>query len=229
MAIADFTGTEADELRKAMSFKKSDDRMILVSRKLDSRMKAKGVSIEAAPESHRVHLLLRSLRLPGKPRHLLRPHRLRLLLAESPPSRRVLLRPHQQPAHGILLRQHPPRGRQTPRPPHPPRLRSTLHGRYHRHRRPHHPPRPPPHQGSPHRHHRTHHRKTFGKPVHLPARFPPTSLAQQKGTPPPRRRPEHSTTSRKSPTVATPSGRPNSSRRTISSPTSDPPGTSSPG
>lgn len=46
MEIADFTGTEADELRKAMSFKKSDDRMQLVANKLQTRMAAKGISRE---------------------------------------------------------------------------------------------------------------------------------------------------------------------------------------
>lgn len=46
MAIADFTGSEADELRKAMSFKKSDERMQLVSEKLRQRMTGKDVSQE---------------------------------------------------------------------------------------------------------------------------------------------------------------------------------------
>lgn len=64
MAIADFTGTEADELRKAMSFKKSDDRMILVSEKLRARMSAKGISREI---QHRVIESISSFALYGFP------------------------------------------------------------------------------------------------------------------------------------------------------------------
>ena len=46
MEIADFNGTEADELRKAMSCKKSDDRMQIVANKLQARMEKKGISRE---------------------------------------------------------------------------------------------------------------------------------------------------------------------------------------
>ena len=64
MEIADFTGTEADELRKAMSFKKSDDRMRHVSEKLDKRMAAKGISLEVR---HRVIQSIGSFALYGFP------------------------------------------------------------------------------------------------------------------------------------------------------------------
>ncbi|MEP2777630.1 MAG: DNA polymerase III subunit alpha [Luteolibacter sp.] len=64
MQIADFSGTEADELRKAMSFKKSDDRMILVSEKLRDRMSAKGISRET---QHRVIESISSFALYGFP------------------------------------------------------------------------------------------------------------------------------------------------------------------
>ena len=64
MEIADFTGTEADELRKAMSFKKSDDRMILVSEKLRDRMSAKGISRDI---QHRVIESISSFALYGFP------------------------------------------------------------------------------------------------------------------------------------------------------------------
>lgn len=46
MAIADFTGAEADELRRAMAFKRSDERMENTVKKLRERMAAKGVSRE---------------------------------------------------------------------------------------------------------------------------------------------------------------------------------------
>ena len=46
MEIADFTGVEADYLRKAMSFKRSDERMMEISQKLQARMNERNVSKE---------------------------------------------------------------------------------------------------------------------------------------------------------------------------------------
>ena len=46
MEIADFTGVEADYLRKAMSFKRSDERMMEISQKLQARMAERNVSEE---------------------------------------------------------------------------------------------------------------------------------------------------------------------------------------
>jgi len=46
MEIADFTGVEADYLRKAMSFKRSDERMIEISQKLQARMAERQVPEE---------------------------------------------------------------------------------------------------------------------------------------------------------------------------------------
>lgn len=46
MLIADFTGTEADELRRAMAFKRSDEKMEAVTRKLRRNMTAKGICDE---------------------------------------------------------------------------------------------------------------------------------------------------------------------------------------
>lgn len=64
MEIADFTGTEADELRKAMSFKKSDDRMRLVSEKMLTRMEAKSIPRHT---QHRVIEAISSFALYGFP------------------------------------------------------------------------------------------------------------------------------------------------------------------
>lgn len=64
MEIADFTGTEADELRKAMSCKKSDDRMRLVSEKMRTRMEAKNIPREI---QHRVIESIGSFALYGFP------------------------------------------------------------------------------------------------------------------------------------------------------------------
>ncbi len=44
MAIADFTGAEADELRRAMAFKRSDERMAETVKKLHERMTARGIT-----------------------------------------------------------------------------------------------------------------------------------------------------------------------------------------
>ena len=46
MVLADFTGAEADELRRAISFKRSDERMQRVTAKLRTRMTAKGIGQE---------------------------------------------------------------------------------------------------------------------------------------------------------------------------------------
>ncbi|MCH7226784.1 DNA polymerase III subunit alpha [Haloferula sp. A504] len=47
MTLAGFTGTEADELRRAMAFKRADEKMEAVARKLDTRMTARGIPAEA--------------------------------------------------------------------------------------------------------------------------------------------------------------------------------------
>ncbi|MFK7849380.1 MAG: DNA polymerase III subunit alpha [Akkermansiaceae bacterium] len=64
MEIADFTGSEADQLRKAMSFKKSDERMRLVSEKMRARMEAKGIPRQI---QHRVIESIGSFALYGFP------------------------------------------------------------------------------------------------------------------------------------------------------------------
>ncbi|MGB1129390.1 MAG: DNA polymerase III subunit alpha [Haloferula sp.] len=43
MTLADFTGAEADELRRAMAFKRADEKMERVSRKLAERMTQRGI------------------------------------------------------------------------------------------------------------------------------------------------------------------------------------------
>ena len=46
MALAGFTGAEADDLRRAMSFKRNDERMTRVTAKLAERMTARGIAPE---------------------------------------------------------------------------------------------------------------------------------------------------------------------------------------
>lgn len=46
MEIADFTGTEADELRRAMACKRADELMVAITEKLEYRMSARGIAKE---------------------------------------------------------------------------------------------------------------------------------------------------------------------------------------
>lgn len=46
MVMADFTGGETDDLRRAIAFKRSDSKMVKVTQKLHHRMTAKGISPE---------------------------------------------------------------------------------------------------------------------------------------------------------------------------------------
>ncbi|MGC6427176.1 MAG: DNA polymerase III subunit alpha [Akkermansiaceae bacterium] len=64
MTIADFSGVEADQLRKAMAFKKSDDRMREISETMCSRMEAKGISRDV---QHQVIQSIGSFALYGFP------------------------------------------------------------------------------------------------------------------------------------------------------------------
>ena len=64
MLIADFNGSEAEELRRAMSFHRSDERMAKVMAKLRAAMDLKGVAQEV---QERVVLGIRSFALYGFP------------------------------------------------------------------------------------------------------------------------------------------------------------------
>lgn len=64
MLIADFNGSEAEELRRAMSFHRSDERMAKVMAKLRAAMNAKGVPQEV---QERVVLSIQSFALYGFP------------------------------------------------------------------------------------------------------------------------------------------------------------------
>ncbi len=50
MTVADFTGGEAEELRRAMGFKRSAERMVRIERKLREGMAARGISGDAQDE-----------------------------------------------------------------------------------------------------------------------------------------------------------------------------------
>ncbi len=138
MVIADFTGSQAEELRRAISFKRSDERMQRVMQKLRAGMEKMKIPTNTQEEVVKAISLLRPLRLPREPRHQLRAARLRQLLAQGPPPGRILHRAAQQPADGLLLPRHPAARCQAPRHPDTPGLRQRLRLRYHRRGR-HHP------------------------------------------------------------------------------------------
>jgi error-prone DNA polymerase len=86
MVIAGFSGVEADFLRKAMSFKRSDERMNAIVNKLKSPHERTASCTRGSATSHRINWLLCALRLSRISRYFLCSHRLRFLLAQSPPS-----------------------------------------------------------------------------------------------------------------------------------------------
>ena len=64
MTLADFTGAEADELRRAMAFKRADEKMEKVAHKLQQRMTAKNIP---APTQEKVIQSIGSFALYGFP------------------------------------------------------------------------------------------------------------------------------------------------------------------
>jgi error-prone DNA polymerase len=103
MIAANFTGGEAEELRRAMGFKRSLARMKEIEARLRSGMTQNKISGESPGRNYSLHHFVRALRIPRIARRQLRPDCLRQRLSEVPLSRRVHRRPAQQPAHGILF------------------------------------------------------------------------------------------------------------------------------
>ena len=68
MVMADFSGDEAEELRRAMSFHRSPERMARVEAKLRERMAERGVKPEVTDADHPVHQGLRPVWFPRSPR-----------------------------------------------------------------------------------------------------------------------------------------------------------------
>ena len=64
MTAAGFTGGEAEELRRAMGFKRSVERMDKIEARLREGMSARGITGVAQEEIAARHHLLRALRLP---------------------------------------------------------------------------------------------------------------------------------------------------------------------
>ena len=121
--VADFTPSEADQLRRAMGSKRSAERMqqdqVSVVRRHGGQRHLRRAGRRHLRQARRV----RELRLPGEPRDELRLSRLRELVAQALPPGRVLRRAAQRAADGLLLdadarRRRPPARRHGRAPRH---------------------------------------------------------------------------------------------------------------
>ena len=102
MVVGRFTGTEADELRKAVGMRRSVGRMKALMEKLREGMTLNKVSAGDPGSHRRLDSILRALWLSGVPCRELRAPRLRLRLVQGEVPGGVYLRDAQQPAHGLL-------------------------------------------------------------------------------------------------------------------------------
>ena len=103
MIAAGFTGGEAEELRRAMGFKRSEKRMADIEVKLRAGMDAQRHHRRSAGRHRALHHFLRALRLSGIARRQFRAVGLRQRLFEVPLPGRLHLRHAEQPADGVLL------------------------------------------------------------------------------------------------------------------------------
>ncbi len=103
MIAAGFTGGQAEELRRAMGFKRSQKRMQDIERQSPRRHGAQRHLARSAGADHPLHHLVRTLRISRVARRQLRSHRLRQRLLEVPLPRGLHRRAAQQPADGILF------------------------------------------------------------------------------------------------------------------------------
>ena len=117
VVAADYTPGEADQLRRDMAAWRRSGRIERHRERFISRMQAKGIAKEFATQVFEQGPRLRRLRLSRKPRRQLRPHRLRLGMAQAPLSHGLCLRAAQRPAHGLLRARHHRGRRQTARGP----------------------------------------------------------------------------------------------------------------
>ena len=92
MVMADFSGSEAEELRRALSFHRSQEKMEKVCVKLRRAMAAKNINPEVAKDRP-IRPIFRCLWLSRESRDQLCPDRLCELLAKSASHRGILLRP----------------------------------------------------------------------------------------------------------------------------------------
>ena len=116
MIAANFTGGEAEELRRAMGFKRSQARMREIEAKLRSGMTAQRNLAESAGRNHSLHHVVRALWISRIARRQLRADRLRQRLSEMSLPGRLHRRAAQQSADGILFARDDRQRRAAPRP-----------------------------------------------------------------------------------------------------------------
>ncbi len=96
MVAAGFSGGQADELRRAMGFKRSQQRMNDIEIDLRAGMNAHGIVGRGAGRDRAGDQVVRALRLPRVARGVVRAARLRVGVSEGAPSGGVRLRAAQQ-------------------------------------------------------------------------------------------------------------------------------------
>ncbi len=107
---------QAEELRRAMGFKRSEKRMADIEVKLRAGMNAQRHHRQGAGRYRALHHLLRALRISRIARRQLRAAGLCQRVSEVPLPGGLHLRHAEQPAHGLLFAGHPDQRRAAPRP-----------------------------------------------------------------------------------------------------------------
>ncbi len=102
MVVANFTGAEAEELRRAVGMRRSWERMKNLEGRLRAGMTANGLDDCNAGDDHSEHQLVRALRISRKSCRQLRADCLCLGLHQGEISRSLYLRHSQQSADGLL-------------------------------------------------------------------------------------------------------------------------------
>ena len=120
MTAAGFTGGQAEELRRAMGFKRSEKRMRQIEVQLREGMARNGIEGDAGGGDHPVDHVVCALRVPRVARGELRAARLRERVPQGALPGGVLRGAAQQPADGVLSSRDAGEGRAAARRPLPP-------------------------------------------------------------------------------------------------------------
>ncbi len=115
MTAAGFSGGQAEELRRAMGFKRSVRAHAGHRGRAVRRHDPQGNRAQGAGRNRPGHQVVRALWLSRIARRLVRAHRLRLGLSQGPSPGRVRVRAAEQLSHGLLSPGHAGEGCPTPR------------------------------------------------------------------------------------------------------------------
>ncbi len=103
MTVANFSGAEADELRRAVGMRRSWERMKNLEGKLRAGMTANGIDVQTQDTDRAAHQLVRPVRISRVACRQLCAHRVCVGLFESEISGGLYLRDSEQSADGILF------------------------------------------------------------------------------------------------------------------------------